>query len=127
MTAFLLGGMAKEIGLPKGVLNIVHGTGQKVGSPLVSSPLVKGISFTGSTQTGRYIAEKAAPTFKKVSLEMGGKTPILYLMTVTLKKQSTQPFAQALKTKVKSVFVGREFLSRAPSIKSLKTHSKKKH
>ena len=75
MTAFLLGEIANEAGLPKGVLNIIHGTGEKVGSPLVSDPLVKGVSFTGSTQTGRSIAEKAAPSFKKVSLEMGGKNP----------------------------------------------------
>lgn len=75
MTAFLLGEIANEAGLPKGVLNIIHGTGEKVGSPLVSAPLVKGISFTGSTLTGRSIAEKASPTFKKVSLEMGGKNP----------------------------------------------------
>ena len=75
MTAFLLGEIANEAGLPKGVLNIIHGTGEKVGSPLVSDPLVKGVSFTGSTLTGRSIAEKAAPSFKKVSLEMGGKNP----------------------------------------------------
>ena len=75
MTAFLLGEIANEAGLPKGVLNIIHGTGEKVGSPLVSDTLVKGVSFTGSTLTGRSIAEKAAPTFKKVSLEMGGKNP----------------------------------------------------
>ena len=75
MTAFLLGEIANEAGLPKGVLNIIHGTGEKVGSPLVSNPLIKGVSFTGSTQTGRSIAEKAAPSFKKVSLEMGGKNP----------------------------------------------------
>ena len=58
MTAFLLGKIANEAGLPPGVLNIVHGTGDKVGSPLVSNPLVKGVSFTGSTKTGKLIAEK---------------------------------------------------------------------
>jgi len=75
MTAFLLGEIAQEAGLPPGVLNIVHGTGEKVGSPLVSHNLIKGISFTGSTQTGKLIAEKSASSFKKVSLEMGGKNP----------------------------------------------------
>jgi aminomuconate-semialdehyde/2-hydroxymuconate-6-semialdehyde dehydrogenase len=75
MTAFLLGEIAQEAGLPPGVLNIVHGTGEKVGTPLVSHNLIKGISFTGSTQTGKLIAEKSASSFKKVSLEMGGKNP----------------------------------------------------
>ena len=75
MTAFLLGEIVNEAGLPPGVLNIVHGTGPKVGAPLISHREIDGISFTGSTNTGRFIAEKAATSFKKVSLEMGGKNP----------------------------------------------------
>lgn len=73
MTAFLLSELAVEIGLPPGVLNIVHGTGPRVGSPLVNHPLVKAISFTGSTATGKNIAQATAGSFKKLSLEMGGK------------------------------------------------------
>lgn len=73
MTAFLLGRLVIAAGIPTGVLNIVQGTGPKVGSALVKNPNIKAISFTGSTATGRAIAEMAAPTFKKVSLEMGGK------------------------------------------------------
>ena len=73
MTAFLLAKLAKEAGLPPGVLNIVHGTGPRVGEPLVNHTKVKAISFTGSTFTGRRIAEQTAGTFKKISLEMGGK------------------------------------------------------
>lgn len=75
MTAFLLCQVAKEIGLPKGVLNVVHGTGIGVGEPLVVHPEVKAISFTGSTLTGQSIAKAAASQFKKLSLEMGGKNP----------------------------------------------------
>jgi aminomuconate-semialdehyde/2-hydroxymuconate-6-semialdehyde dehydrogenase len=73
MTAFLLSEMAIEVGLPAGVLNIVHGLGPKVGAPLVQHKSVKALSFTGSTSTGRQIAESVAGSFKKVSLEMGGK------------------------------------------------------
>lgn len=73
MTAFMLSRLAIEAGVPAGVLNIVHGTGPGVGEAIVRHPLVKAVSFTGSTVVGRKIAEAAAPMFKKVSLEMGGK------------------------------------------------------
>ncbi|HEU5181611.1 MAG TPA: aldehyde dehydrogenase [Candidatus Polarisedimenticolia bacterium] len=75
MTAFLLSEICREAGLPKGVLNIVHGTGAKVGAALVSHPRVGTISFTGGTKTGREIAAACAPNFKKVALELGGKNP----------------------------------------------------
>lgn len=73
MTAFLLAEICHEIQLPAGVLNIVNGLGHKIGPTLCRHSLVKAISFTGSTQTGRVIAQEVAPYFKKVSLEMGGK------------------------------------------------------
>lgn len=73
MTAFMLSELAISIGLPKGVLNILHGRGSQVGSPLINHPNVKAVSFTGSTVTGRSIAQATAGSFKKVSLEMGGK------------------------------------------------------
>jgi len=75
MTAFLLSQLCMEAGLPKGVLNIVHGLGTKAGDALISHPNVAAISFTGGTKTGAYIAAKAAPVFKKMSLELGGKNP----------------------------------------------------
>src|SRR5688500_2089791 len=64
-----------EIGLPAGVLNIVHGLGPKAGSAMVSHPRTKAVSFTGSTRAGKEIASVAAPMFKKLSLELGGKNP----------------------------------------------------
>src|SRR5690606_40343536 len=76
-TATLFGRLAAEAGLPRGVLNIVHGTGPAVGEPLVRHPAVKAVSFTGSTAVGRRIAGLAAPLLKKVSLELGGKNPTL--------------------------------------------------
>ncbi len=75
MTAYLLSEICIEAGLPKGVLNIVHGLGHKVGNAIVSHPKVPVISFTGGTKTGAHIASIAAPMFKKLSLELGGKNP----------------------------------------------------
>jgi aminomuconate-semialdehyde/2-hydroxymuconate-6-semialdehyde dehydrogenase len=74
-TAYLLGKVAKEAGLPNGVLNILHGTGSKVGDAILKHPKIKAISFTGGTKTGEYIARTAGPMFKKLSLELGGKNP----------------------------------------------------
>jgi aminomuconate-semialdehyde/2-hydroxymuconate-6-semialdehyde dehydrogenase len=75
MTAFLLGEICTEAGLPKGVLNIVHGLGTSTGQAIVEHPNIKAISFTGGTKTGAHIARVAAPMFKKLSLELGGKNP----------------------------------------------------
>jgi len=75
MTAYLLSQVAREVGLPPGVLNIVHGLGPKVGAAMSEHPDIAAISFTGSTRVGAEIARVTAPLFKKVSLEMGGKNP----------------------------------------------------
>jgi len=75
MTAYLLCKICKEAGLPNGVLNVVHGTGPNVGAAITAHPKIGTISFTGGTVTGRKVAEAAAPLFKKVSLELGGKNP----------------------------------------------------
>lgn len=75
MTAYLLSELCIEAGLPKGVLNIVHGYGHKVGAAISSHPKIPLISFTGGTKTGAEIAKVAAPMFKKLSLELGGKNP----------------------------------------------------
>ncbi|GAA4462954.1 aldehyde dehydrogenase [Nemorincola caseinilytica] len=75
MTAYLLSHICIEAGLPAGVLNILHGTGPGCGAAIVAHPAIKAISFTGSTRAGRDIAATAAPMFKKISLELGGKNP----------------------------------------------------
>ncbi len=77
VTAFLLSKICIEAGLPAGVLNIIHGTGPSAGEAIVSHPSVKAISFTGSTRAGERIASIAAPKFKKLSLELGGKNPAI--------------------------------------------------
>lgn len=76
-TAYLLSQVCIDAGLPKGVLNIVHGLGGKVGQAIVEHEGIKAISFTGGTETGKRIAATAAPMFKKLSLELGGKNPTL--------------------------------------------------
>jgi len=74
-TAFKFGEICKDAGLPAGVLNIIHGQGMTAGDALISHSGIKAISFTGGTATGKVIATKSAPMFKKLSLEMGGKNP----------------------------------------------------
>jgi aminomuconate-semialdehyde/2-hydroxymuconate-6-semialdehyde dehydrogenase len=76
-TAYLLGQVAKDAGMPNGVLNILHGLGAKVGDAIVKHKKIKAISFTGGTKTGEYLARTAAPMFKKLSLELGGKNPVV--------------------------------------------------
>lgn len=75
VTAFLLGKICKAAGLPDGVLNIIHGQGATTGEAIIQHPSIKAISFTGSTRAGARIASVAAPVFKKLSLELGGKNP----------------------------------------------------
>lgn len=75
VTAYLLSKICEESGLPAGVLNILHGDGPSCGAAIVAHPAIKAISFTGSTRAGKEIASVAAPMFKKLSLELGGKNP----------------------------------------------------
>lgn len=96
MTAFLLSELCLEAGLPPGVLNIVHGYGHKVGQAIVSHPQIPLISFTGGTKTGEEIARIAAPMFKKLSLELGGKNPNIVF--------SDCNFEKALNTSIQSSF-----------------------
>jgi len=96
MTAFLLGSICNEAGLPKGVLNIVHGLGTTTGQAIIEHPDIKAISFTGGTATGAHIAKIAAPMFKKLSLELGGKNPNIIF--------SDCDYEDMLKTSVRSSF-----------------------
>ncbi len=96
MTAFLLSKLCIEAGLPKGVLNIVHGLGPKVGQAISEHPDIPLISFTGGTATGKRIAATAAPMFKKLSLELGGKNPNIIFADCD--------FDKALSTSVQSSF-----------------------
>jgi aminomuconate-semialdehyde/2-hydroxymuconate-6-semialdehyde dehydrogenase len=96
MTAHLLAEIVQQAGLPPGVLNIVHGHGAKVGEAIVSHPRIRAISFTGGTKTGAEIAKHAAPRFKKLTLELGGKNPNIVFADADLD--------EALKTTLRSSF-----------------------
>ena len=84
LTANLLCECAAAVGLPPGVLNVVHGLGAEVGQALCEHPDVRAISFTGGTATGRVVARTAAPLFKKLSLELGGKNASIVLADADL-------------------------------------------
>lgn len=96
MTAYLLSELCIEAGFPKGVFNIVHGLGGEAGNAIVEHPDVPIISFTGGTSTGAHIARTAAPMFKKLSLELGGKNPNVIF--------DDCDFDKALKTTLNSSF-----------------------
>ncbi|MDH4090920.1 MAG: aldehyde dehydrogenase [Cyclobacteriaceae bacterium] len=96
MTAFLFSELCIEAGLPQGVLNIVHGAGAKAGQAIIEHPDISAISFTGGTATGKKVALTAAPMFKKLSLEMGGKNPNIIFADCD--------FEKAMSTSIQSSF-----------------------
>lgn len=96
MTAYMLSKACIEAGLPAGVLNIVHGLGSRCGQAIVEHHDIKAISFTGGTITGKAIAATAAPMFKKLSLELGGKNPNIIFADCN--------FDEMIKTTIQSSF-----------------------
>ncbi|RIM61499.1 aldehyde dehydrogenase family protein [Staphylococcus arlettae] len=84
--AIILAEIFDKVGVPKGVFNLVNGDGSGVGNPLSEHPSVRMMSFTGSGPTGAKIMEKAAKDFKKVSLELGGKSPYIILDDVNIQE-----------------------------------------
>lgn len=96
MTAFLFSQLCQEAGLPKGVLNVIHGLGPKAGQAIIEHQEVTAISFTGGTVTGKKIAATAAPMLKKLSLELGGKNPNIIFADCD--------FEQAVNTTINSSF-----------------------
>ncbi len=96
MTAHRLAELSLEAGIPAGVINIVHGLGPKAGEAITAHPGIPLISFTGGTVTGAKVAASAAPHFKKVSLELGGKNPNLIFADADLD--------QAVATSIQSSF-----------------------
>jgi len=78
LTLLEFGGFFEECGLPKGVINIVTGFGESAGAPLVAHKMVDKVAFTGSLEVGKHVLRSAADTLKKVSLELGGKSPNIF-------------------------------------------------
>src|SRR3954469_17531899 len=96
LTANRLAELSLEAGIPAGVINIVHGYGGKAGRALTTHDGVAAISFTGGTVTGSAVAANAAPRFKKLSLELGGKNPTIVFADADLD--------EALKTTTRAAF-----------------------
>ncbi len=95
LTALRFAQLAAEAGIPRGVINVVTGTGATAGAALVEHPGIDKISFTGSTETGRIIGVTAAKNFKKCSLELGGKSPVIVFPDADL-SQAIPGAAQAI-------------------------------
>ena len=90
LTALLLGQLAQEEGLPDGVLQVLPGAGSEAGNALATHPLIRKISFTGSTEVGSKIMKLAADDIKRVSLELGGKSPNIVFAEADWKRAATE-------------------------------------
>jgi aminomuconate-semialdehyde/2-hydroxymuconate-6-semialdehyde dehydrogenase len=122
VTAFLLGKICKEAGLPDGVLNIVHGTGTHCGEAIVRHPDIKAISFTGSTKAGERIASIAAPMFKKLSLELGGKNPNIIFNDCNWEKMFTETIRSSFANQGQICLCGSRILIERPAYDNFKKH-----
>jgi aminomuconate-semialdehyde/2-hydroxymuconate-6-semialdehyde dehydrogenase len=122
VTAFLLGRICKEAGLPDGVLNIVHGVGQHCGEAIVKHPDIKAISFTGSTKAGERIASIAAPMFKKLSLELGGKNPNIIFNDCNWEKMLTETIRSSFGNQGQICLCGSRILLERSAYEEFKKH-----
>jgi len=89
LSAILFAQCCREVGMPKGVVNIVTGFGEEAGAALVSSPRIRGVTFTGSVETGRLVYENAARGLKPTVLELGGKNPVIVFPDADLERAVT--------------------------------------
>ena len=115
LSTLYLGRLFAEAGLPDGVVNIVPGPGSKVGAALVNSGLVSKVSFTGSTQTGKNLVRSAAGNLKKLTLELGGKSPVIVYKDADLSK-AIPGIAQGIFSGAGQVCVAGSRLFAAPEI-----------
>ena len=121
-TAYLLGEILTEAGLPAGVLNIVHGEGANVGQAIVEHPGIKAISFTGGTATGAHIARTAAPMFKKLSLELGGKNPNIIFADCDYDKMLKESIRSSFANQGQICLCGSRIYVERSIYKQFKTH-----
>lgn len=122
MTAYLLGKILTEAGLPSGVLNIVHGEGKTVGHAIVAHPDIKAISFTGGTATGAHIAQTAAPLFKKLSLELGGKNPNIIFADCDYAKMLRESIRSSFANQGQICLCGSRIYVQRPLYEQFKSH-----
>ncbi|MBJ6366501.1 aldehyde dehydrogenase [Snuella sedimenti] len=121
MTAYLLGDICAEAGLPRGVLNIVHGLGTTTGQAIVEHPDIMAISFTGGTKTGAQIAKIAAPMFKKLSLELGGKNPNMIFADCDYRNMLETTIRSSFANQGQICLCGSRIFVEAPIYKKFKT------
>jgi aminomuconate-semialdehyde/2-hydroxymuconate-6-semialdehyde dehydrogenase len=115
VTAQLLCQLCNEAGLPPGVLNVVHGRGASAGTAIVAHPRVRTLSFTGGTATGAEIARTAAPLFKKVTLELGGKNPNLVFADADLDEAVSVGLRSAFENQGEICLCGSRILVERPA------------
>lgn len=121
MTAFELSKICMEAGLPAGVLNILQGTGHQCGQAIVKHPAIKAISFTGSTRAGKEIAAVAAPMFKKLSLELGGKNPNIIFADCDFEKMIRTTILSSFNNQGEICLCGSRILVERPIYEKFKT------
>jgi aminomuconate-semialdehyde/2-hydroxymuconate-6-semialdehyde dehydrogenase len=121
VTAFLLGKICVEAGLPAGVLNILHGAGPSCGEAIVKHPSIKAISFTGSTRAGEQIVRIAAPMFKKLSLELGGKNPNIIFADCNWEKMMETTMRSSFSNQGQICLCGSRILIEASAYEKFKT------
>jgi len=121
LTAFMLGEILSEAKLPNGVLNIIHGSGQKAGKAIVEHPEIKAISFTGGSQTGRDIARIAGPMLKKMSLELGGKNPNIIFADCDFDKMLSTTLRSSFRNQGQICLCGSRIFVQRPIYERFKT------
>jgi aminomuconate-semialdehyde/2-hydroxymuconate-6-semialdehyde dehydrogenase len=120
LTAFRFAELCMQAGLPPGVLNIVHGSGGQTGNALISHKGIKAITFTGSTAVGRHIASVAAPSLKKISLELGGKNPAIVFADCDLETTVQQLIRASFSNQGEICLCSSKILIEAPLYKTFK-------
>lgn len=120
-TAYLLSKVCIDAGMPKGVLNIVHGLGPKVGAAIVEHEDIPMISFTGGTATGEWIARTAAPKFKKLSLELGGKNPNIIFADCDFEKMMKVTLLSSFRNQGQICLCGSRILIERPLYEKFKS------
>ena len=119
-TANELGRICKQAGLPDGVLNIIHGEGKFAGAAITEHPDIKAISFTGGTETGKAISKTAAPSFKKLSLELGGKNPNIIFADCDFEKMMETTLRSSFSNQGQICLCGSRILIEKPLFNSFK-------
>lgn len=121
MTAYMLSELCSEAGFPPGVINIIHGFGQQVGRAISAHPKITAITFTGGTKTGADIASIAAPMFKKLSLELGGKNPNIIFTDCDYNKMLETTIRSSFSNQGEICFCGSRIFIEKPLYNKFKT------